>query len=159
MTENLLKQYMKKNIRKSIFLTNYLSEKIRKPERWIKNVRNYFWEFMHEIIFFRNCFRYSSWIFFRIIFRGFSFEWSFAAFFSKILMRIFFRIFFRKFSFEYSFADFLLNILSRIFFRLFHRRFSIEYSFTDFLFSYLKEIPGVLSDGTFTQGFTKSNKS
>ena len=106
--------------------------------------------------------KYSLWIFFRIFLRRFSFDYSFTDYPSNIVSRIFFRIFFCGFSFKYCFADFLSNILSRI---KFFRGFSFEYSFSDILSNLVmrdhikNQLTGVLSDGTDTQGFTKSNES
>ena len=142
------------------------------------------------------------WIFFRIFFRGFSFDYSIADFLSNILSqifffhiwkkfrgffltellprallkaikantllsifsyrrfslkyssRIFFRIFFRGFSFKYYFADFLSNFLFWIFFQILFRAFSFKYGYAG---PYKNQVTGVLSYGTVTQGFTKSN--
>ena len=86
------------------------------------------------------------------------------------------RIFFRGFSFQYSFADFLSNMVMQDHVKIswrwcfltelllkgdFH---SFEYSFADLLSNMVKwdhikdQLTGILSDGTVTQGFNKSNE-
>ena len=71
----------------------------------------------------------------------------------ELCVRAFFRIFFRG------------TILSRIFFLIFFRGFSSKYSFSDLISNMVvldhkkTQLTGVLSDGTVTHGFTKSNES
>ena len=79
---------------------------------------------------------------------------SYRRFSLKYSLRIFFRIFFRGFSFKYYFADFLSNFLLRIFFQILFRGFSFKYGYAG---PYKNQVTGVLSYGTVTQGFTKSN--
>ena len=93
----------------------------------------------------------------RIFFRRFSFDYSFAYFLSNILLRVFFRIFFCGFSIVY---------LARIFFGIFFRAWTFfRIIFTDFLSNLVmrdhikNQLTVVLSDGTVTQGFIKSNES
>ena len=110
------------------------------------------WKNNQNISLFKKRFFFS-----RIFFRRFSFDYSFAYFLSNILLRVFFRIFFCGFSIVY---------LARIFFGIFFRAWTFfRIIFTDFLSNLVmrdhikNQLTVVLSDGTVTQGFIKSNES